>query len=264
MTTEPHKAQPEPVVPQPAAPQPPQPQPIIPPAYVSQPAAASNGLAIAALVVGIIAFLFGWIGALDLLAAITAVILGGIALAKKQNKGLAITGLVLGAVALITALIMTIIWLVALTSAANDTAKEVSNMQSTQQAVANAEHDFTKGTVADFYDISVVATNVEHGITDTYVKPAAGNELVRVTVSIKNISDSKISVSPYDFEVSADGVSTMRELVSNDSQLDAVSLESGASVSGTMVFEVKVGASLKLNYSTYDSTFTKQDYSLAL
>lgn len=67
-----------------------------------------RGLAIAALVVGIVAFLAGWVPVLGLILGAVAALLGIIALAKKQPKGLGVTGLVLGAIAVIVSLAMTI------------------------------------------------------------------------------------------------------------------------------------------------------------
>jgi hypothetical protein len=69
---------------------------------------ASGGVAIAALVVGIAAFLTGLVPWLGLLLAITAVGLGVFALVKKQGRVLAIIGTALGGIALITGLIATI------------------------------------------------------------------------------------------------------------------------------------------------------------
>ena len=83
---------------------PPQPGQPVPPA--GAPAQQSNGFAIAALVLGIIAFLFGWAGFFNLLTALLAVIFGIVAIVKRQSKGMAITGTALGGVALITSLLV--------------------------------------------------------------------------------------------------------------------------------------------------------------
>ena len=69
----------------------------------------SGGLAITALIVGIVAFLSGLAPFWGLIAGAAAVALGAVALAKKQNKGLAVAGLILGAVAALTSLITTVI-----------------------------------------------------------------------------------------------------------------------------------------------------------
>ncbi|WP_223269522.1 hypothetical protein [Frigoribacterium sp. ACAM 257] len=60
----------------------------------------------AALVLGILAFLTGLVKVLGLLLAIAAVALGIAALVKKQQKGLAVVGLALGSVALLTGIIV--------------------------------------------------------------------------------------------------------------------------------------------------------------
>lgn len=67
----------------------------------------ARGLALAALIVGIVAFLAGLLPVVGLLIGLTAVALGVVAIVKKQPKGLAITGIVLGAIALITSIAMT-------------------------------------------------------------------------------------------------------------------------------------------------------------
>lgn len=85
------------------SPIPPQPgQPPVPP--VNMVPSQSNGFAIAALVLGIIAFLFGWLGFFNLLTAILAVVFGIVALVKHQSKGMAITGTALGAVGLLASI----------------------------------------------------------------------------------------------------------------------------------------------------------------
>lgn len=74
-----------------------------------------KGLAITALVLGIVAFLFGWLGLLSFLGigniftAIAAVVVGTIAMVKRQPKGLALTGTILGAVGLIATVLFIII-----------------------------------------------------------------------------------------------------------------------------------------------------------
>lgn len=72
----------------------------------SQPGSARpKGLAIAALVLGIVAFVTGLVPLLGLLLALGAIVVGILALKKKQSKGLAITGVALGGVALVTGFI---------------------------------------------------------------------------------------------------------------------------------------------------------------
>jgi hypothetical protein len=65
-------------------------------------------VAVLALSVGIGALLLSWVPWLGLLVAVGAVVLGVIALIRKQPLGLALTGLILGAVALLVALVATV------------------------------------------------------------------------------------------------------------------------------------------------------------
>ncbi|QAB17777.1 hypothetical protein Leucomu_07470 [Leucobacter muris] len=68
----------------------------------------SRGLAIAALAVGSAAFLIGWTPFFGLAAGATAIILGVVALHKKQPKALSITGIALGGVAALTSIALTV------------------------------------------------------------------------------------------------------------------------------------------------------------
>ncbi len=63
-----------------------------------------KGFGIAALILGICAFVFAWIPVLNWILAILAIVFGIVALVKKAKKGMAITGLVLGAVAIFLAI----------------------------------------------------------------------------------------------------------------------------------------------------------------
>ena len=66
-----------------------------------------SGLAVAALVVGICAFLSGLLPVFGALVGVVAVVLGVLALRKHQPKGMSVTGLVLGGVAVIASIGMT-------------------------------------------------------------------------------------------------------------------------------------------------------------
>jgi len=77
------------------------------------------GLAIAALVGGIVAFFSGLAPFWGIIVALAAVILGIIALRRGQSKGLALTGLILGAVGGVVSIIATIVFVVALVAAGN-------------------------------------------------------------------------------------------------------------------------------------------------
>ncbi|MEJ6490630.1 hypothetical protein PQI23_12955 [Leucobacter sp. USCH14] len=68
------------------------------------PPAQPKGLAIAALVVGIASLVFFWFWILGLLGGIAAVILGILALRKRQSKGMSLTGLITGGVAVLASI----------------------------------------------------------------------------------------------------------------------------------------------------------------
>lgn len=79
----------------------------MPPQY-SPPIAKPVGLAVTALVVGIVAFLAGLIPVLGIVLGLTGVVFGVIALVKRQSKGMSITGLCLASIAVVVSLFSTI------------------------------------------------------------------------------------------------------------------------------------------------------------
>lgn len=73
----------------------------------TQPPKNPTGLALAALLVGIGAFLVGLIPVFGALVGIVAVVLGALALRKRQSKGMAVTGIVLGSIAALVTIAIT-------------------------------------------------------------------------------------------------------------------------------------------------------------
>jgi len=69
------------------------------------PARPSNGVAVAALVLGITSIVFSWWGLLTLVQVMLAIVFGSVGISKANrgasNKGLAVAGLVLGLVGLV-------------------------------------------------------------------------------------------------------------------------------------------------------------------
>jgi hypothetical protein len=88
----------------------------------------SRKLALAAAILGGAAFFTGLVPVLGLLLAIAAVILAIMALARRQQKGLAVTGLVLGSIALLTGFIVTVVAL----AGPSTTPTEASAIESTE------------------------------------------------------------------------------------------------------------------------------------
>lgn len=85
-----------------------QPTPQPAPAPQSTQSKPANGLGITALVVGIVAFCFGWAAVFGMVIGAVAVVFGIVALKKKQNKAMGIVGIVLGGLAFLTSLSITL------------------------------------------------------------------------------------------------------------------------------------------------------------
>lgn len=92
--------------------------PQMPPAYTAAPVAQpSNGMGVAALVLGILGLTTGWIPGVNYVTwimSLLAIIFGGIGISKANkgeatNKGMAITGLVLGCIAFALAIIVIVL-----------------------------------------------------------------------------------------------------------------------------------------------------------
>ena len=107
--------------------------------YQATRSAAPRNLAIAALVLGGLAFLTGLIPVLGLLLALAGVTLGVVALIKRQPKGLAVTGLALGSVALLTGVIATTAALAGVGSTSTTAGRVTEVAETTSEATAPAE-----------------------------------------------------------------------------------------------------------------------------
>lgn len=145
----------------------PTPVPVQPQAPVSPNVPTPNapkGLAITALVLGIIAFVFSWLGFFNLLVAALAVVFGIIALVKRQSKGLALTGTILGGVGLIASIIFAIIGIAILSSASkySDTSTNTSTSTSTSSSTESA------------WDVNAAYDKVTNGMTKAEVEAATG------------------------------------------------------------------------------------------
>lgn len=104
-------------------------------------AKVSKGLGVAALVVGIAAFVFAWIPFLGLVLGLAGVGLGITALVKKQPKGFSITGLSLSSFGLIVALVFTsgFVALMSESTTGEDTSNTSSEQLPLEEAVPEPE-----------------------------------------------------------------------------------------------------------------------------
>lgn len=234
----------------------------------------TNGLAIAALVVGIVAVISGWAPFWGLIVGAAAVVLGIIALKKKTGKGMAIAGIITGAIAAIWSLVVTILFVIVLVggAAAVGTVQQAAEQATAEnQALIDSKKDFAKGETANFADkFEVKVTDTEQGYNPgEYYVAEDGNQYVRVNVSVKNISDEPQYLSPYTFAILDNGVAKDASYVPVESELPTGDLAVGATTTGNVVYEVKSGATgLKLVYTVtvYDASYTSKDltYTLAI
>lgn len=94
-----------------------------PPPYAHVPVPAprgAQGLAITALVLGIVGLVTGWIPGWGVFIGVAAIIFGAIALAKRQSKGMAIPGIVMGVVSIIFSAIVIVFIVIGANTIADD------------------------------------------------------------------------------------------------------------------------------------------------
>lgn len=240
-----------------------------------------NGLAIASMVTGILAFLCG-LFFMGLVFGIAAIILGAIALKKPKGKGFAIAGLVTGIVGAISGAIFTALWVVALVTVGIsgsvvadelDKATDAYNAQNAEvQDQIEAKKDFAAGETATFGDFEVKVNKVTRNYTpeNVYQQAEAGKELVVVNVTVKNTSDEAESFYSYDLDINEDGVANGSSYLDVEPSFEGGSISAGASAEGNIVFEVtKDATGLKLQHEAlvYDAkTYTSKTltYTLAI
>lgn len=229
-----------------------EPTPITP----ATPHPTAGGLAIAAMIVGIVAVLSGWALFFGFIAGVVAIVLAIIALKKKQNKGFAITGLVTGIVAVVWNAIVTILFLIAILIGAAGAASvgaAVNEAQNQTQSQVDAKKDFAKGETAVFGDIQIKINSVNTNFTpeSEWAKPEAGNKFISLNVTIKNISNTTQYVSGYNYDVNVNGLAVSPSYHNGTEPLESGDLSPGASTTGDIVYEVPSDATaLKLQYKT--------------
>jgi uncharacterized membrane protein len=235
------------------------------------PAGPTNGLAIAALVVGIVAIISGWIPFWGLIVGIAAIVLGILGLRKAGGKGMAIAGLVTGALGALWGLVITAFVIIALVVGSPLTT-ERSNMNSTdrqQQSTADGKKEFAKGETANFADTFEVKVNSSemNFSPASFYTPDEGKQFIRVNLTVTNISDESKYVSGLNFGVIDNGLKTGSSLVIVANQLPNGELEPGATITGNVVYQVSLDATdLKLAYesTTYNQAYKMQKTSYTL
>lgn len=219
----------------------------------------TNGLAIAALVVGIVAFISGWAPIWGLLAGGAAVVLGILGLKKPGGKGMAIAGIITGGLGALWGLVVTIIFFLALVAglsgigAAGEIVKEANDQLSQSQQMIDAKKDFAKGETAKIDGLEVKVNSVQRDYTpdNSYMAAAEGKELIVVNYTVKNVGEDSKYVSSFTFSLNENGVADGPSFVTVEPAFDGGDVSPGASITGNVVFEVSKGATdLKLQYET--------------
>ncbi|KAE8764086.1 DUF4190 domain-containing protein [Georgenia thermotolerans] len=159
-----------------------------------QPGRPSSGLAIAAFVIGIVAFLMAWIPVINVVAiigGIVAVVLGAIALSKASKgqaggKGLAIAGLVLSGLAIVGAILMNVVFGAALSAVddavqesiqdSEDQANDLGSEVSAEEQAAAEEALLPLGQSAEVGDYTVTVTGVNLNANDIITAENMFNE----------------------------------------------------------------------------------------
>lgn len=223
------------------------------------------GLAIAALVVGVAAFLTGWIPVWGLIAGIAAVLLGIFALVKGQSKGMAIPGLILGAIAALTSLVTTIVMIVGIgstnvitTTPDSDTPASTNSEPSTGQNQSSDKTGTRENPAPLSSEISsddwTVMVNSFNPDGNNFVaeankyndEPAEGSHYVIVNYTVTYTGSDSASA----FEVSVDLVSSAGNVAKSfdnfvvlDDNLGSDELYNGGSATGSEAFLVEDGSS---------------------
>lgn len=226
---------------------------------------AAGGLAIAALVVGIVALVFCWVPFLGFVTGVVAVILGIIALKKAQSKGMSITGLVTGGLATLVNLIFMFIFIAALAvvgGAASIYGQQVNELSQEAKTQATAKKDFNKGETAKFgqFDVKVNTVKRDFVPENEFERASEGKELIVVNVSVTNTGDSK-SLTQYDLGLSVNGVAdSSTSFTTVAPEFTGGTIAKGATATGNIVYEITKGATdLKLQYETTSFDYTSSD-----
>jgi hypothetical protein len=227
----------------------------------------TNGLAIASLVTGIVAFIFGWVFVFGFLVGATAIVLGIIALKKPHRgsaMGMSIAGIVTGAVGALWSVVVSIFFIISLVTlgiggatagvALDQANQALANYNAENKALIEAKKDFKKGETATFGQFEVKVNSVERNYVpeDSYVTVDEGKEFIVVNVTVKNVGDESKYISSYDLKLSDAGVADSASYYDVDPSFDGGDVSAGASTSGNIMYEVdKDATDLKLQYELF-------------
>lgn len=233
---------------------------------------AVNGLAVASMIVGIVAFVSGWIPFWGLLAGGAAVVLGIVGLKKPNGKGMSITGIVTGGIALLTSILFTVVFFFALTGGSSyfsEANTEYTEDSMNAQQMIDSKKVFKKGEVATFgpYEVKVNSVQPDFTPKDTSETPLEGYKYIVVNATVTLKGEDSGYIGPYTFFLTANGDIIDSSYVTEDPELSASNLKPNQSLTGNLVFEVpKDAQSLKLQYVTtvYDARYEPVELTYSL
>jgi hypothetical protein len=234
------------------------------------PAPRRGGLGVAALVLGIVAFVLAWIPFASY-AAIglggVGLILGIVAIARRSTRtGASIAGTIVSAVALLAAILMTVLY-AALFSAVSDAADDLAKAPGTSASLPADGHakpgEATKpgaskvtprGAAAQAGDFQITVSGVETGIPQvgdtiagTFFGEKAQGSYVLVHLSVKNTGSSAAYFTSDDVKIldaqkrefSADDAASLYIKANADTLFGQIN--PGNTMQGVIAFDVPVG-----------------------
>ncbi len=236
----------------------------------------NGGLAIAGLILGILSLSTGWISFLGFGLGVTAFILSIIALKKKQNKGMSITGIVTGSIAIVWNIFVTIFFIIALfgfifaaavsegstnhnrTNIRDTVLKYSSGSGSTsgQITASGSSVRFKKGETAIFDKFKIKVNSIQRNYTasgSSSFKPDAGKELILINLDITNNTDQATSFYISNLKISDDGEESMYHygIVTLENRIKTESYIPRETKTGQIIYQVtKDSTKLKLYQET--------------
>ena len=227
-----------------------------------------KNMGLVAMILGIVALVFGWVPILSLALGVTAIILGAISVKHLDSKGMSIAGIVMGALSSLWNIFVTIFWVVGLMglaavsgglfNAANEITDSTNDYYSNQQSIVDAKKDYSKGETATFENVTVKVNSVTRNYTpsDDYYYLEEGKEYVVVNITVKNIGEDTEYFTSSSLMINDNGISDYASYVTVDDEFEGGNISPNASDTGNIVYEVDKGSTnLKLQYETsaYDS-----------
>lgn len=208
---------------------------------------STSGMAIAALVLGILAILTSFLpiinngsfflAALGLIFAIVGFV--GIRKGKKKGNGIAIAGIVLNVISIIVVLATQSMYGAAIDSATNgpeaSVTVEAESTESGDSQAANSTTDLAVGTSITTEDGLVVSVD---GV-QTGLKNYNGDPITGITVTYTNNGSKELSFNTYDWKAEdANGAQRSNAYYSeSDNELNSGTLAAGGTVTGDIYFD---------------------------